>query len=113
MALDPNSEEDFEYLKSSLRIDSEDDDLLLKRLVGASQRTLIGQIGPDDNIFYDENEQFDLATIMLTDHFYKTRSATIENVTSIVPPFGVNMIILDLKASYRVHTRKVSDLSAD
>lgn len=113
MSLYPNVDAGLEDLKSNLRIDTDDDDKLLKQLVKAAQKTLIGKIGPVVGDFYKENEQFELATIMLTDHFFKTRSATVENTTSVVPPFGVDMIILDLKAEYRVQQTKESDLDAN
>ncbi|WP_270996976.1 head-tail connector protein [Listeria seeligeri] len=103
----PDNAEDFELTKKSLRIDTDDDDDLLKKLMSAAIYTLIGKIGTDKT-FYDGDakDEFDISVMFLTDHLYRTRSATIEGTTVTEIPLSVQTFLLSLKADYKVYILK-------
>lgn len=90
---------DLDKLKLSLRIDSTDDDQLLELLMAGASDYIKGSIGNKVQGFYDNNSRFDIAVILLTDHYYKTRSATDETELKKVP-FGVETLILQMKGDY-------------
>ncbi|ABQ23663.1 head-tail connector protein [Clostridium kluyveri] len=86
-------------LKLALRIDTSDDDPLLNIFMGTASDYVKGAIGDRIPDFYDNNFKFDTAVILLTDHYYKTRSATDETDLKKVP-FGVTTLILQMKGDY-------------
>lgn len=88
-----------DQLKLSLRIDATDDDTLLKLFMDTASDYIKGAVGNSVTGFYDSNSRFDTAVILLTDHYYKTRSATDETELKKVP-FGVTTLILQLKGDY-------------
>ncbi|AAK79854.1 putative phage protein (predicted DNA packaging) [Clostridium acetobutylicum] len=88
-----------DQLKLSLRIDTSDDDTLLTLFMQTASDYIKGSIGNGVTGFYDSNPRFDTALILLTDHYYKTRSATDETDLKKVP-FGVTTLILQLKGDY-------------
>ena len=90
---------DLNLLKLSLRIDTSDDDQLLGILMAGASDYIKGAIGDKVPGFYDNNSRFDLALMILTDHYYKTRSATDEIDLKEIP-FGVKTLILQLKGDY-------------
>lgn len=92
---------DISNIKQALRIDTDADDELLKALYLAASDYIKGAIGDEIEGFYDNNPRFNLAVLMLTDHYYKTRSATSEKTLQEVP-FGVTSLILALKGEYYV-----------
>ncbi|EAE1298299.1 hypothetical protein EP04_01950 [Listeria monocytogenes] len=103
-----------DFLMLSLRVDNNDDELLLKKMLATAIDFLIGKIGIDDGLFYESNNIFDTATIFMTDHLYRTRSATVDNITIINVPLNVNTMILDLKASYKANqNKKAGDYSGN
>ncbi len=86
-------------LKLALRIDTSDDDLLLTIFMDTASDYVKGAVGNKVPGFYDSNPKFDTAVILLTDHYYKTRSATNETDLKKVP-FGVTTLILQMKGDY-------------
>lgn len=80
----------------ALRIDTSDDDLLLTIFMDTASDYVKGAVGNKVPGFYDSNSKFDTAVILLTDHYYKTRSATNETDLKKVP-FGVTTLILQMK----------------
>lgn len=96
---------ELEDIKLALRIDTDDDDSLLNTFMTAAQDYVKGTVGKEEAVegFYDENPRFDTVVIMLTDHYYKYRTAVSDasNKLQVVEiPFGVKSLILQLKGSY-------------
>lgn len=106
MILDP--EKDLETIKIALKIDTDDDDVEVKRAVMSAIVYIKGAVGSDKPSFYtqnsDEVELINLAILQLADHYYKARSATIESSTASGTlreyDLGFTSILLQLKASY-------------
>ena len=86
-------------LKLALRIDTSDDDTLLTLLMNTASDYIKDSIGNKIDGFYNNNNKFDTAVILLTDHFYKTRSATDETDLKKIP-YGVDTLILQMKGDY-------------
>lgn len=105
-----NPKDDLEEIKIALKIDTDDDDLEVKRACFAAIGYIKGAIGKDKPSFYNQtneiNELLNLAVIMLTDHYYKARSATVEstNLSGTLREYdlGFSSIILQLKSEYLV-----------
>ncbi|MED1205843.1 head-tail connector protein [Heyndrickxia acidicola] len=92
-------------IKTALRINTSVDDFMLLTFMQAASDYVKGAVGSEDNLpgFYDENPRFDTVVIMLTDHYYKYRTAVTDasNKMQVVEiPFGVKSLILQLKGSY-------------
>ncbi|EAE1340956.1 phage gp6-like head-tail connector protein [Listeria monocytogenes] len=108
--LNSGKKEDVSRIKNHVRVDHDFDDESLQQLLEAAQITLQGMIGSDANFaaFYDveENEKlFDIATLFLVDHWYKTRSAT-TSLTFSEAPLSVKTIVLLLKPNYLSYKRQ-------
>ncbi|MGM0240244.1 head-tail connector protein [Enterococcus sp. AZ103] len=107
--LDPNK--DLEELKSALKIEYADDDTEVKRACSAAIAYIKGAIGRDKPSFYTQDNEIDemlnIAVIMLADHYYKARSATIESTTANGSlreyDLGFTSILLQLKSEYLVY----------
>lgn len=107
--LDPKNEKDLEEIKGAIREDFSDDDVGIKRAAIAAIAYIKGAIGTYKQSFYDtENdhtELLNLAVLLLTDHYYHARSATIETTNSNGGlkeyDLGFTSLILQLKASYK------------
>lgn len=56
--------------------------------------------GSEDDEFYKDNKRFDLAVQMLTDYYYKNKSATTSNKEKETY-YGVQTFILQLKPEYQ------------
>lgn len=103
-----NVKSDLEEIKIALKIDTDDDDIEVKRAVMAAIAYIKGAIGSDKPSFYlQENETIELinlSIIMLADHYYKSRSATVESMTANGTlreyDLGFTSIILQLKGKY-------------
>lgn len=104
---DVESKEELEEIKLHLRVDLGFSDSEIKRMVKAAQFFLMSEIGDDRTFYKKENvlELFNLATLFLTDHYYKTRSATTSLKFSEVP-YSVRSIILSLKAEYLLYKKR-------
>ncbi len=110
MILDPKNEKDLEEIKEAIREDFSDDDVGIKRSASAAIAYIKGAIGKDKPSFYavdnENTELLNLSILMLTDHYYHARSATIEtsNSTGGLKEYdlGFNSLILQLKASYKL-----------
>lgn len=105
-----NPKDDLEEIKIALKIDTDDDDSEVKRACFAAIGYIKGAIGKDKPSFYDQtneiNELLNLSVIMLADHYYKARSATIEstNLSGTLREYdlGFNSILLQLKSEYLI-----------
>lgn len=108
--IDVESKDSMEEVKRHIRVDIDDDDVSIKRMVRVAQNMLMSQIGQNEKYraFYlqeEVDEIFDLATLFLTDHYYKTRSAT-TSLSFHTVPMSVQAMVLSLKASYHVYVTK-------
>lgn len=107
-------EDNLSEIKNSLRIDHTEDDFIVKLALKSAIDYLKTAIGNDKPSFFNNNAKFDLATLMMTDHFYKNRSATFGSKFDgeiIETSRGITSIILQLKADYSVF--KEGDSSGD
>lgn len=100
--------DDLEEIMEEMRIDS-DDEQGVKRAVMAATGYIKGAIGFDKPSFYTQkgtetDELLNVALIMQADHYYNTRSSTVEsaNATGSLREvdLGFTSIILQLKARY-------------
>lgn len=107
-------EENKDDIKNSLRIDHAEDDFIIELALNSAIDYLKSAIGNGKPTFFSDNAKFDLATLMLTDHYYKNRSATFGTKFDgeiIETDLGMTSIMLQLKADYL--TFKESEASAD
>ena len=100
MDLTAASDDLLSKIKSSLRIDITDDDELLKSFIIAAQQDISGSVGEDISAFYDDNERFNVAVILLVSHWYQHREAVSDSTKSEVP-LGLHYLISSLKDEYR------------
>lgn len=96
------SDDTLAQVKTSVRLepDMEDDDVLLRSLIKAARRDIIGQVGEAFDDFYDDNEVFNAAVILEVSHLYNHRSAVSEQQTFEVP-MALYSLINSLKDDYR------------
>lgn len=101
------SDDDLDQVKTSLRLepDMESDDILLRMLIKAARRDIIGQVGERIDDFFDKNEVFSAAVILEVTHLYNHRSATSEQQTFEVP-MALYSLINSMKDDYRYQIAK-------
>lgn len=101
------SDDDLDQVKVSLRLepDMESDDILLRMLIKAARRDIIGQVGGRIDDFFDKNEVFSAAVILEVAHLYNHRSATSEQQTFEVP-MALYSLINSMKDDYRYQIAK-------
>lgn len=101
------SDDDLDQVKTSLRLepDMESDDILLRMLIKAARRDIIGQVGERIDDFFDKNEVFSAAVILEVAHLYNRRSATSEQQTFEVP-MALYSLINSMKDDYRYQIAK-------
>lgn len=101
------SDDDLDQVKTSLRLepDMESDDILLRMLIKAARRDIIGQVGERIDDFFDKNEVFSAAVILEVAHLYNHRSATSEQQTFEVP-MALYSLINSMKDDYRYQIAK-------
>lgn len=96
-----NDEELINNLKDNLRIDNATDSEI-SMLKDVAIDTLVSSIGGSkDDEFYKNNNRFNLAVQMLTDLYYREKSAISESKGQTVK-YGVQTFILQLKPEYRI-----------
>ena len=83
----------------------ESDDILLRMLIKAARRDIIGQVGERIDDFFDKNEVFSAAVILEVAHLYNHRSATSEQQTFEVP-MALYSLINSMKDDYRYQIAK-------
>lgn len=98
---------DLASLKNRLAIDSDVFDNLLETAMRAAEMKIKGAVGTDED-FYNDNDLYELGVIMLTDHYFKNRSATTTK-SMVETPLGVTDLILQLKAKYSVFEERKDD----
>lgn len=117
MILNVENDLDLEEIKIALKIDTDDDDIEVKRAVMAATAYIKGAIGSGKPSFYlqknETMELINLSIIMFSDHYYKSRSATIESVTANGTlreyDLGFTSIILQLKGKYALFEENDTD----
>lgn len=90
-----------QLVKNSLRVDGTDNDVLLKKIIVTARKNIAGQIETDDISFYDDNDEFDYAVVLLTNNLYTNRLATSDKEQYEVP-FALENLILSLKEEWLV-----------
>ncbi|MBE1727404.1 hypothetical protein HFM82_14655 [Lactobacillus plantarum] len=95
------TDEDLTLLKNSLRIDGNDDDLILKKAIITARKNIVGEIGNTISTFYDNNDEFEWTTTLLASHYYRNRSATADT-QKFTTPLAYNDLILALKENYLI-----------
>lgn len=98
MKFDDIEPEFLNLVKKSLRIDGSDDDDLLSKIIVTARKNIAGQIG-DDVSFYDDNDEFDYAVVLMSGHLYTNRSATSTKQMYEVP-IALQNLVLSLKEQY-------------
>lgn len=94
---------DLEKLKTYLRIDISDDDVILEDIYKNAEAYVRDAVSIHAKVEdLEEIEQFNQASILLTGHWYNARYA-VQQTTSIKPnndeiPFGVTSLIWQVRA---------------
>lgn len=93
-------------VKTSLRLDESNDDLLLKSLIKTSRTDIISQVGERIDGFFDNNDRFDTAVIIETSHLYEHRDA-VSTQQYYETPMALYSLINSLKDDYRCEVEKL------
>lgn len=99
-------------VKQSLRLEFDDDDTLIKSIIKASRADIMGQVGTEIDDFYDDNEVFNIAAIMLAGHLYTNQQATSTKETYEVDK-GLAYLINSMKDDYRLQIANKRKEEAD
>lgn len=102
------SEETLDLVKLSLRLDQDEDDSLLKTLILAARRDIMGQVGEQIDDFFDDNQTFDTAVLILVQHLYTHREAVSTQQTFEVE-MSLAYLINSLKDDYRLKYKLFTD----
>jgi len=93
-------------VRNSLRLDSQDDDELLKLLIKTARADVINQVGERIDTFFDENDIFDTAVMVEVSHLYTNRQAVSTQETYEVP-MVMYSLINSMKDDYRYQVAKL------
>lgn len=95
------ADDNIDQLMGNLRIDNTDNDEI-KMYRDVAIDTMISSIGGSkEDEFYQNNKRFDLAVQMLTDYYYKNKSATTSSKEKETY-YGVQTFILQLKPEFKI-----------
>lgn len=105
MILNPEFATDLEEIKKAMREDFSEDDTGIRRAANAAIFYIKGAVGVDKSSFYAQDgavdELINLAILLLADHYYHARSATVESSEKLQEyDLGFRTIILQIKAHY-------------
>lgn len=95
-------------IKLSLRLDQNADDNLLKSLILAARRDIMGQVGEQIDDFFDDNEVFKTAVIIETQHLYTHREAVSTQQTYEVS-MSLAYLINSMKDDYRLQYQQLNE----
>ena len=87
-------------VRNSLRLDSQDDDELLKLLIKTARADVINQVGERIDTFFDGNDIFDTAVMVEVSPLYTNRQAVSTQETYEVP-MVMYSLINSMKDDYR------------
>ncbi|MGS6025309.1 phage gp6-like head-tail connector protein [Limosilactobacillus fermentum] len=93
-------DETLSLVRNSLRLDSQDDDELLKLLIKTARADVINQVGERIDAFFDDNDIFDTAVMVEVSHLYTNRQAVSTQETYEVP-MVMYSLINSMKDDYR------------
>lgn len=93
-------------VRNSLRLDSQDDDELLKLLIKTARDDVINQVGERIDTFFDNNDIFDTAVMVEVSHLYTNRQAVSTQETYEVP-MVMYSLINSMKDDYRYQVAKL------
>lgn len=93
-------------VRNSLRLDSQDDDELLKLLIKTARADVINQVGERIDTFFDDNDIFDTAVMVEVSHLYTNRQAVSTQETYEVP-MVMYSLINSMKDDYRYQVAKL------
>lgn len=96
--------------KLSLRLDDDEDDLLVNSLIRAARKDIMGEVGEQIEDFYSDNDIFDSAVILEVSHLYNHRDAVSTQQTYEVP-MALYSLINSLKDEYRYQLYKEQNSS--
>lgn len=96
--------------KLSLRLDDDEDDLLVNSLIRAARKDIMGEVGEQIEDFYSDNDIFDSAVILEVGHLYNHRDAVSTQQTYEVP-MALYSLINSLKDEYRYQLYKEQNSS--
>ncbi len=99
------STDDLLTIKTSLRLDEDDDDTFLKMLIKAARADVMGQVGEQIDDFYDNNEVFKSAVLVEVSHLYENRQAVSTQQTFEIP-MVMYSLINSMKDDYRLQLSK-------
>lgn len=106
-ALKTNVDDDtLSLVRNSLRLDSQDDDELLKLLIKTARADVINQVGERIDTFFDDNDIFDTAVMVEVSHLYTNRQAVSTQETYEVP-MVMYSLINSMKDDYRYQVAKL------
>ena len=94
----------------SLRLDDDEDDLLVNSLIRAARKDIMGEVGEQIEDFYADNDIFDSAVILEVGHLYNHRDAVSTQQTYEVP-MALYSLINSLKDEYRYQLYKEQNSS--
>lgn len=95
------ADDNIDQLMDNLRIDNTDSDEI-KMYRDVAIDTMVSSIGGSkEDEFYQNNKRFDLAVQMLTDYYYKNKSATTSSKEKETY-YGVQTFILQLKPEFKI-----------
>ena len=94
--------------KLSLRLDNDEDDPLIRTLIKAARRDIIGQVGEQLDDFFDDNEIFTTAVLIEVGHLYNHRDST-STQQEFEVPMALYSLINSLKDDYRYRISKISE----
>lgn len=100
------SNDDLLTIKTSLRLDEDDDDKLLTLLIKAARSDIMGQVGEEIDDFFDDNEVFRSAVLVEVSHLYENRQAVSTQQTFEVP-MVLYSLINSMKDDYRYRLEQI------
>lgn len=95
------TDQDLSTIKQSLRVEEDSDNGLIKALILAARKDIVGQVGDKIDDFYDQDERFAVAVLMEVSHFYENRHA-VSPTQSYEVPMSLSYLINSLKDDYRL-----------
>ena len=99
-------------VRNSLRLDSQDDDELLKLLIKTARADVINQVGERIDTFFDDNDIFDTAVMVEVSHLYTNRQAVSTQETYEVP-MVMYSLINSMKDDYRYQVAQLDKEDED
>lgn len=95
------TDQDLSTIKQSLRVEEDSDNGLIRALILAARKDIIGQVGSKFDDFYDHDERFSVAVLMEVSHFYENRHA-VSSAETYEVPMSLSYLINSMKDDYRL-----------